>query len=154
MEFFWKLVSYRGATKGIEYIRAGAFWKLVCLVILMWALVYVVRGLIRWLNKKYPKKMNEMDIILKRIKRGKYEEGTQRVPQNVTMELLNRKCDICRAKEWTFDFRSDSDDAFDYLCRLGCGESYILVCDECFDAHFNQHPNISWIDVSLEYFEY
>ena len=56
-------------------------------------------------------------------------------------EILNRKCSICKEKEWTSEIKSDDKPSFECLTGFGCKDGSAFLCDDCFKSHFEQH---SW----------
>jgi len=73
-----------------------------------------------------------------RIPRNK--SGLEARFEGVTLEVLKRSCYLCKEKGWTSDIHYRDSESFNYLDGLDCREGYALVCDDCFEKHFNQHP--------------
>jgi len=63
-------------------------------------------------------------------------------------EMLGRKCDLCKEKAWAFCVKSRDEDSLGYLDKFGLDEGYSLVCEECFNKHFDRHD---WRYVGLWY---
>jgi len=63
-------------------------------------------------------------------------------------DMLNRNCDLCKEKTWAFCVNSKGEDSFGYLGKFGLDEGYSLVCEECFNKHFDRHD---WRYVGLWY---